>query len=76
MGTDGSSVIRVTTGDDHAPTWAPDGSLIAFSRGAEDTEEQEIFVVNADGSGLIQLTSNFSRRRAPVLVALGGRTTS
>jgi Tol biopolymer transport system component len=58
MGVDGSAVTRVTTGDDHAPTWSPDAIQIAFSRGAEDTEDQEIFVVNADGSSLTQLTSN------------------
>jgi TolB protein len=55
---DGSTTTRVTTGDDHTPTWSPDGSKIAFTRGAEDTEDQEIFVVNADGSGLVQLTNN------------------
>jgi Tol biopolymer transport system component len=58
MGVDGSAVTRVTLGDDHAPTWSPDGTQIAFSRGAADTPEQEIFLVNADGSGLIQLTTN------------------
>ncbi len=51
-------ITRLTTGDDHAPTWSPDGSQIAFSRGAEDSAEQDIFVVNADGSGLIQLTTD------------------
>jgi Tol biopolymer transport system component len=55
---EGSSITRVTMGDDHAPTWSPDGSQIAFSRGAEDTEEQDIFVVNVDGSGLTQLTTD------------------
>jgi TolB protein len=55
---DGTTTTRVTTGDDHTPTWSPDGSKIAFTRGAEDTEDQEIFVVNADGSGLVQLTNN------------------
>ena len=58
MAVDGSGVTRVTTGDDHAPAWSPDALRLAFSRGAEDTEDQEIFVVNADGSGLVQLTSN------------------
>jgi Tol biopolymer transport system component len=55
---DGLAVARVTTGDDHSPTWSPDGTKIAFSRGAEGTEDQEIFVVNADGTGLAQLTNN------------------
>jgi Tol biopolymer transport system component len=55
---EGSSLTRLTMGDDHAPTWSPDGSQIAFSRGAEDSAEQDIFVVNVDGSGLTQLTTD------------------
>ena len=58
LGSGAPVVTRLTTGDDHAPTWSPDGSQIAFSRGAEDSAEQDIFVVNADGSGLIQLTTD------------------
>jgi len=55
---EGSSLTRLTMGDDHAPTWSPDGSQVAFSRGAEDSAEQDIFVVNVDGSGLTQLTTD------------------
>ena len=58
LGSGSPVVTRLTTGDDHAPTWSPDGNQIAFSRGAEDSAEQDIFVVNVDGSGLTQLTTD------------------
>ena len=38
-------------------SWSPDGSRIAFSARTE-REPYEIYVVNADGSGLKQLTNN------------------
>ncbi len=37
------------------PSWRPDGRQIAFSR-REGTEESAIWIVNADGTGLRQLT--------------------
>jgi Tol biopolymer transport system component len=42
---------------DHAPSWSPDGSQIAFvsKRGAPRTagpEAYQIFIMNADGTGL------------------------
>jgi Tol biopolymer transport system component len=40
--------------DDWHPDWSPDGSRITFARGYANEAEQ-IFRVNADGSGLIQL---------------------
>ncbi|HEY3214400.1 MAG TPA: hypothetical protein VGL16_14490 [Actinomycetota bacterium] len=38
-------------------TWSPDGSRIAFVGGGLD-DDSEIFVMNADGTGLTQLTDN------------------
>lgn len=53
---DGTEATRVThhPGRDSAPTWSPDGSRIAFI--SDRDGDPEIFV-NADGSGLRQLTS-------------------
>jgi TolB protein len=42
---DGSGRRKVSTGDVSEPTWSPDGSKIAFS------SENDIYVMNADGSG-------------------------
>lgn len=52
---DGSGATAVTRGPaaDGSPSWSPDGTRIAFAR-----EREGIFVVNADGSGLVRLTSD------------------
>jgi TolB protein len=60
MDADGSDVRELpqqpATGlSDSAPTWSPDGKQIAFGRGIHD--EQAVFVMNADGSNVRQLTT-------------------
>jgi hypothetical protein len=56
MNSDGTGVTNLTNTpslDEVYPSWSPDGTKIAFTR------PDEIFVMNADGSGQTQLTSNF-----------------
>jgi len=48
---------------DSAPAWSPDGSRIAFESdgdplGLNPEHDREIFVMNADGTGVTQLTRN------------------
>ena len=50
-------------GDARAPTWAPDGSRIAFQ--AYWAGDYDIWVIDADGSGLEQLTTGPFDDREP-----------
>jgi Tol biopolymer transport system component len=41
---------------DEAPSWAPDGSRLAFERFSEARQHQAIFTVRLDGTGLERIT--------------------
>jgi TolB protein len=54
----GGPAKRVTKGDgDTEPTWSPNGKQIAFRHGKNGTRA-EIYVINADGTGLHRVTKN------------------
>jgi TolB protein len=42
------------------PAWSPDGTKIVFARSSADGKTQNIYIVNADGSGLVQVTDGGS----------------
>lgn len=50
--------VRLTEhpANDHAAVWSPDGARIAFL--SDRTGRDEVYVINADGTGLKQLTDN------------------
>src|SRR3954452_1993496 len=54
IGPDGSGPINLGTG--FGPTWSPEGSQIAFIR-SNGNGGYNIYKMNADGSGVTQLTS-------------------
>ena len=58
MNANGSGQVSLTdsTGNDQAPVWSPDGSKITFF--SRRTGNAEVYVMNADGSGLRRLTNN------------------
>jgi Tol biopolymer transport system component len=58
MNANGTGAQRLTDNDavaDDGPKFSPDGSKIVFSSRREDIT-QDIFVMNADGSGEVQIT--------------------
>ena len=61
---DGSNERRVSpetyNGVDSEPAWSPDGSQIAFASTRPFNGSWHVWVMNADGSGLRQLTGGFS----------------
>ncbi len=61
---DGSSVTRLTIDNiDHSPAWSPDGTKIAYVYGYGD--DQQIRVMNADGSDVQKLTSDRGFHASP-----------
>lgn len=50
----GTALTQITNGGlDRAPTWSPDSRRIAFDRGGQ------LWIMNADGSGLTRITGGF-----------------
>ncbi|MCK6449201.1 MAG: hypothetical protein L6Q99_22620, partial [Planctomycetes bacterium] len=58
MNVDGSNVRRVTSGPeiDTYASWSPDGKRIVTRRVIDGKTNNEVFVMNADGSGAVNLT--------------------
>jgi Tol biopolymer transport system component len=56
-GTGETNITQIARGND-SPSWSPDGTKIAFSSNRDGN--WEIYVMNADGSGVTRLTTNRS----------------
>jgi Tol biopolymer transport system component len=56
----GTDIQRLTddAADDQYPVWSPDGTMIAFSSNREDPTASDVFVMNSDGTGLVNLTAS------------------
>jgi Tol biopolymer transport system component len=70
---DGSGLLRLEqnltyggVSSDVGPSWSPDGSRVAFVSAPTPGGTLELFVANADGSGLVDLTQNFGAGFYPV----------
>jgi dipeptidyl aminopeptidase/acylaminoacyl peptidase len=71
---DGSGLVSLTGGSwaaDSQPAFSPDGSRIAFT--SDRTGNADIFVMNADGSDVTQVTSNPAPDADPAFSADGSR---
>jgi beta-N-acetylhexosaminidase len=56
---DGSALVNLTQTaaiDERVPAWSPDGSRVAFA--SDRAGNLDIYVMQADGKGLLQITSN------------------
>ena len=61
MDTDGMNQVQITSAPgDQNPAWSPDGAQIAFTRFdfSPPSRPSDIYVMNADGSGQVNLTNN------------------
>ena len=58
---DGSSQVQLAgsgSGWDTRPTWSPDGTKLAFESYDWSSDHYDIYVMNADGSGAVNLTND------------------
>ena len=61
MDADGMNQVQITSAPgDQNPAWSPDGTKIAFTRFDfnQASRPSDIYVMNANGSGLVNLTNN------------------
>ena len=69
MNVDGSGVTNLTNnpwGDDEEPCWSPDSKRIAFGRNdGMGNGYWNIYVMNADGSGIIRMTNDPDDESSP-----------
>ena len=63
MDADGNNRVRLTDRGGFAPTWSPEGTRIAFDSFHDGN--WEIYVMNPDGSNLINLTNHPARDGGP-----------
>jgi Tol biopolymer transport system component len=66
MNTDGSGLQRLTTdpADDFHPAWSPDSRMIAF-QSMREGGDFDIFIMNADGTGVFAITNNGTHDDGP-----------
>lgn len=78
MNTDGTGIVQLTSsvgglGSTHSPTFSRDGAKIAYSRVGASGGAQNIYIMNADGSGQRQVTNGSGNEITPAFSPDGAR---
>jgi Tol biopolymer transport system component len=76
MDPNGSNQTNLTNSPDAAdasPNWSPDGTKIAFNSNKDNSDNSEIYVMDANGSNVVRLTNNPAGDYAPVWSPDGAR---
>jgi Tol biopolymer transport system component len=70
MNADGTNQHRLTNSigiGESDPAWSPDGSKLAFARPpTASSSDVDIFIINVDGTNLVDITNNPNSDRQPV----------
>jgi Tol biopolymer transport system component len=57
---DGTERTQITTSEDgqfsFGPAWSPDSTQLLFVRGPGEFDDTDLWTVNVDGTGLVQVT--------------------
>jgi dipeptidyl aminopeptidase/acylaminoacyl peptidase len=61
----GTAARPLTQGADADPAWSPDGTKIAFDSTRDEPGNQDIYVMNADGTGITRLTTDIAPDTQP-----------
>lgn len=64
-GTNPTNISNAPTFIDSLPSWSPDGTKIAFNRALPGTQQQNIWTMNADGTGQVAITTGIVRDEHP-----------
>jgi Tol biopolymer transport system component len=74
VGADGTGHVRLTTSDDDGlPAWSPDGKRIVFTSWRGENEDDDLWIMNADGSGQQKLFGTDAGEYSPAFAPSGDK---
>jgi len=66
------SALVTSLTSEGAPAWSPNGTTIAFEARPDPNTDQDVYVIDANGTGLLRLTDASGKDAGPVWSAAGG----